>query len=139
MATRKIMDCVDTTTGEKIYPVGHAMATYASDGKTLQEKFDDGDFLDKTKADELYQAAGLSFTNVEASAWVASTTYEDYAYQCDVACAGVTADDYAEVVFNLTESVSGDYAPLCETLTDAVRIYSKSDATITIPTIIVTK
>lgn len=58
MATRKIMDCVDTTTGEKIYPVGHAMATYASDGKTLQEKFDDGDFLDKTKADELYQPKG---------------------------------------------------------------------------------
>lgn len=105
----------------------------------LSELENDGDFLDKTKADELYQAAGLSFTNVEASAWVASTTYEDYAYQCDVACVGVTADDYAEVVFNLTESVSGDYAPLCETLTDAVRIYSKSDATITIPTIIITK
>lgn len=105
----------------------------------LSELENDGDFLDKTKADELYQAAGLSFTNVEASTWVASTTYEDYAYQCDVACAGVTADDYAEVVFNLTESVSGDYAPLCETLTDAVRIYSKSDATITIPTIIITR
>lgn len=105
----------------------------------LSELENDGDYLDKTKADELYQAAGLSFTNVEASAWVASTTYEDYAYQCDVACVGVTADDYAEVVFNLTESVSGDYAPLCETLTDAVRIYSKSDATITIPTIIITR
>lgn len=86
-----------------------------------------------------YQPKGISFSNVEASAWVSSTTYADYAYQCDVACAGVTADDYAEVVFNLAESVSGDYAPLCETLTDAVRIYSTSNATITIPTIIITK
>ena len=93
----------------------------------------------KLYADENLQPKGISFSNVEASAWVASTTYEDFAYQCDVACAGVTADDYAEVVFNLTESVSGDYAPLCETLTDAVRIYSKSNAAITIPTIIITK
>lgn len=85
------------------------------------------------------QPKGLEFTNLTASTWVSSTTYTDYAYQCDVVCAGVTADDYAEVVFNLAESVSGDYAPLCETLTDAVRIYSKSDATITIPTIIITK
>ncbi len=52
------MDCVDNTTGEKIYPVGHAMATYMSDGKTVQEKFGNGDFLDKTKADELYQPKG---------------------------------------------------------------------------------
>lgn len=37
MATRKIMDCVDNTTGEKIYPVGHAMATYMSDGKTVED------------------------------------------------------------------------------------------------------
>lgn len=85
------------------------------------------------------QPKGLEFTNLTASAWVSSTTYADYAYQCDVACAGVTSDDFAEVVFGLTDSTSGNYAPLCETLTDTVRIYSKSDATITIPTIIITK
>lgn len=85
------------------------------------------------------QPKGLEFTDLTAGVWVGSTVYSDYIYQCDVACKGVTADDYAEVVFNLAESVSGNYAPLCETLDDVVRIYSKSDATITIPTIIITK
>lgn len=105
----------------------------------VSEFNNDAGYITEEEADKLYQAAGLSFTDIEASAWVESTTYEDYAYQCDVACAGVTADDFAEVVFGLEDSTSGDYAPLCETLTDAVRIYSTSNATITIPTIIITK
>lgn len=85
------------------------------------------------------QPKGLEFTNLTARTWVSSTTYADYAYRCDVACTGVTANDFAEVVFGLAESTSGNYAPLCETRTNAVRIYSKSNATITIPTIIITK
>lgn len=132
---RKIVDCKDTTTGEFVYPKTHGDAVLLSDGRSVATA------IEQLEGEQggLYQPKGLTFSNVEASAWVESTTYEDFAYQCDVACAGVTADDYAEVVFNLAESVSGDYAPLCETLTDAVRIYSKSDATITIPTIIITK
>lgn len=86
-----------------------------------------------------YQRKGLVFSEVEATTWVESTTYDDFAYQCDVMCAGVTADDFAEVVFDLAESTSGNYAPLCETVADAVRIYSKLNTTITIPTVIITR
>lgn len=81
----------------------------------------------------------LSFANLTAADWVADSTYKDYGYKCDVVCAGVTADDFAEVVFDIAESTSGNYAPLCETLADAVRIYSKLNTTITIPTIIITR
>lgn len=81
----------------------------------------------------------LSFANLTAADWVEDSAYKDYSYRCDVACAGVTADDFAEVVFDLAESTSGNYAPLCETLADAVRIYSSVNATITIPTIIITR
>lgn len=55
---RKIIDCKDTTTGELVYPQTHVAAVIAPDGKTMQQKFDDGDYLDKTKADELYQPKG---------------------------------------------------------------------------------
>jgi len=81
----------------------------------------------------------LSFANLTAADWVEDSTYEDYSYRCDVACNGVTSADYAEVVFNLTESINGNYAPLCETKEGAVAIWSKVSDSITIPTIIITK
>lgn len=81
----------------------------------------------------------LSFANLTAADWVEDSTYEDYSYRCDVACAGVTADDFAEVVFGLAESTSGNYAPICETKDGAVSIWSKVADTIIIPTIIITR
>lgn len=81
----------------------------------------------------------ISFTNVSASAWVEDSTYADYGYRCDVACEGVTADDFAEVVFDIAESTSGNYAPICETKDGAVSIWSKVADTIIIPTIIITR
>lgn len=81
----------------------------------------------------------ISFTNLTASAWVEDDTYADYGYRCDVVCEGVTAADYAEVVFDIAESTSGDYAPVCDTMANTVRIYAKVDNSITIPTIIITR
>lgn len=40
MATRRVIDCVDVVTGEKVYPVGHAQAIYMSDGKTVEEAYE---------------------------------------------------------------------------------------------------
>ena len=209
MSTRKLMDCVDLDTNEKVYPITHAKAVYTKDGKTLQEKFDNGEYvdeaqveemlkdkqdviedlssiregaakgataiqqhqdisgkLDKKTAEETYQpkisdldairdgagkgatalqsvpegyAQTLSFTNLSAASWVEDSTYADYGYRCDVACAGVTADDYAEVVFDVTQATSGAYAPICETKTNAVAIWSSENTSITIPTIIITR
>lgn len=85
------------------------------------------------------QDKNLYFTNKAASSWVSDSTYEEYPYRCDVDCSGVTADMYAEVVFNINESTSGEYAPICETKTNTVSIWSSSDESITIPTIIITK
>ena len=84
-------------------------------------------------------AQTLSFTNLSASTWVEDAAYADYGYRCDVACAGVTADDYAEVVFDVAQATSGAYAPICETKTNAVAIWSSDNVSITIPTIIITR
>lgn len=83
------------------------------------------------------QDKNLYFTNLTASSWSASTTYSDYGYQCDITTSGVTASHFAEVVFLPDQASSGDYAPVCETLSGKVRIFSKTNTSITIPTIVV--
>lgn len=83
------------------------------------------------------QDKNLYFNNVSASNWVADTTYEDYGYRCDLTCNGVTSDMYAEVIFELEQATSGEYAPICETKDNIVSIWSSSNTTITIPTIII--
>lgn len=93
------------------------------------------DALDKA----LTATQTLSFANLTAADWVEDSTYKDYSYRCDVECEDVTTDDFAEVVFDLAESTSGNYAPLCETKDGIVTIWSKVTDSITIPTIIITK
>lgn len=105
----------------------------AYNGKYKGKDIDDA--LDKANS----ALQGLKFANLTASAWVSDSTYEDYPYRCDVACNGVTANDYAEVVFDIAQATSGDYAPLCDTKANAVAIWSKKNDLVTIPTIIITK
>ena len=87
------------------------------------------------------QAARSTFTSksVATSAWTSNTTYDGYPYRAAVACSGVTADMFAEVVLSPTYATSGNFAPVCDTYAGGVYIYAKAvpDAMITIPTIIV--
>jgi hypothetical protein len=85
------------------------------------------------------QEKNLYFTNLSASSWSSDSTYADFSYRCDVTCSGVTAEMYAEVIFNVEQYLSGNYAPVCETFENVVRIYSNDNTSITIPTIIVYK
>lgn len=85
------------------------------------------------------QDKNVYFTNITASAWVSDSTYSDFAYRCDLSCQGVTPNDYAEVVFGVEQSTSGDYAPVCESRSNAVRIWSAKNSVIVVPTIIISK
>lgn len=85
------------------------------------------------------QDKSIKFTNLSANNWVSDSTYADFPYRCDVTCQGVTGEMYADVVFNLAQSLSGSYAPVCETRTDAVSVWSSENISITIPTILITK
>lgn len=120
----------------------------SNDSGYLTQHQDISGKLDKTVAASTYatktevgdkQDKVLKFTNKQAASWVNDSTYEDFPYRCDIACSGVTADMYAEVVFNVEHSTSGSYAPVCETKANAVSVWSSEDTTITIPTIIITK
>lgn len=80
---------------------------------------------------------GLVFTNVVVAAadWVADATYTDYGYKCEITCQGVNADMVMEVVFDVTEATSGNYAPVCLSGANKVTIYSKVNTAITVPVI----
>ena len=84
-----------------------------------------------------YQTKIKKFTNISASTWVADNTYTGYGYKCELTCNGVTANDFAQVIFNTTEAESGNYATVCNTGNGIVTIYSKVNTSIIIPTIIV--
>ena len=87
------------------------------------------------------QAARLTFTSksVATSAWASNSTYTDFPYRAAVACTGVTAAMFAEVVLSPADATSGNFAPVCQTYAGGVYLYAKAvpDAAITIPTIIV--
>lgn len=76
---------------------------------------------------------------VATSAWASDATYSDFPYKADVSCTGVTASDFAEVVFSEADAMSGDFAPICATGSGFVRIYATAvpASTVTIPSIVV--
>lgn len=90
-----------------------------------------------TELIQIPQNKNLVFTNVSASSWVSDSTYTDYEYKCELSCSGVTANDFAQVIFAPTEADSGNYATVCQTGSGTVTIYSKVNDTITIPSIVV--
>lgn len=74
---------------------------------------------------------------VAASDWVASTEFEDFAYEAKIALTGfVNFSSIPQVVFGLTEATSGNYAPICKAGDKGVYIYSKVNTAITLPTIV---
>lgn len=118
---------LQSQSGDTVYPRTLFSAVQDGSGNTAET-------ILAAKQDKI-----LTFTNKTVSSWVSDTTYSDYSYRCAITLSGVTASDYANVIFNMTEATSGDYAPLCETYAGGVYIWSKSNSTITIPVITVLK
>ena len=81
----------------------------------------------------------IKLSNTTVSTWVSDTTYTDYPYKATIAATGIASSMVAEVVFDVADAESGNYAPVCETYDGGVYIYSKVNTAITIPTILVVK
>lgn len=74
---------------------------------------------------------------VAASDWVASTEFEDFAYEAKIILSDfVNFSSIPQVVFGLTEATSGNYAPICKAGDKGVYIYSKVNTEITLPTVV---
>lgn len=82
----------------------------------------------------------LPFYNVAipVSSFVADTTYADYPYRAAVALSGVMESMIPEVVFTLTDAVSGNFAPVAACYNGGVYIYAAEApvAAVTVPTIL---
>ena len=75
---------------------------------------------------------------IPSSAWTQTDTYEDYPFSATATVTGMTADMIPEVVFALTDAISGAFAPVAASTVDGVAIYAAEQPaeTLTVPTII---
>lgn len=81
--------------------------------------------------------------SIPASSWMEQMTpnYEDYPFITSISLNNVTINDYAEVVFNVSDASSSKFAPINETYNGGIYLYRSSvpDFNIIIPTIVIFK
>lgn len=111
------------------YTPVNTVATTSKDGLLSAE--------DKAKLDNAAQRIIFSNKTVEVDDWNDDETYSDFPFKANIACSGVTADYVAEVIFNVTDVISGIFAPVNETGAGIISIWAseKPSDTITVPTI----
>lgn len=90
--------------------------------------------LDNIGASSRLQVHDVSVTT---SLWVDSTLHADYPYQALIPVNGATREMCPDVVFNVTEALSGNYAPVADAANGGVLIYAKvvPEADIVVPTV----
>ena len=81
----------------------------------------------------------IKLSNTTVSTWESDTTYVDYPYKATIAATDVKSTMVAEVVYDMADAESGNYASVCNTFDGGVYIYSKVNTAITIPTVLVVK
>ncbi len=113
-------------TGEKLAALA-VLATHIAQGAVTAQKL-------------ATDAVKLTFSNtsVATSAFVSDSTYTDFPYRASVALTGVTAAMIPEVVFGVSDAMSGNFAPVAEAYDGGIYLYSAAvpEAAITIPTIL---
>lgn len=77
--------------------------------------------------------------NMLVASWISDSTYSGFGYRASISIAGVSADMIPDVTFALADAASGNYAPVAATYNGGVYIYSKTNASITVPSIVCTK
>ena len=85
-------------------------------------------------------AVKLTFTNttVEAASFTADETYGDFPYRAAMPLTGAAEAMTPEVVFGVTDAMSGTFAPVAESYAGGVYIYAAEipSVAVTIPTIL---
>jgi len=82
----------------------------------------------------------IIYNNIQVNTWnVIDDINFPYNYSSDIILDNATSTDYIEVIFDINCSISGNYAPICESYDGGVKIYSKVAEEIVIPTIIIHK
>lgn len=99
------------------------------------------DALAEAQGGTAFELKRLSWKNtiVPTSAFVSDQTYTDFPYRAAVPLSGVTESMTPEVVLDVEDAMSGNFAPVAACYTGGIYIYAESvpEAAMTIPTIIV--
>lgn len=76
-------------------------------------------------------------TNVVVDNFISSSVYTEYPYEASITIPGVLSTHLGEVTYDLVDTLSTNFAPICETYDGGVKIFSKTNSPITIKTIII--
>lgn len=63
------------------------------------------------------------------NAWEQDDTYEDFPYKCDMTVPDARPAAFVDVVFDVKDAVSGNFAPVCNVNTGIVTIYAAEKPT----------
>lgn len=98
-------------------------------------------FLHATQAqhDRWTNNYSYKIEDTSVSTWAASTAYAGYGFQAQINIPNLTENDIVSVVFAGVDAISGNYFPTIQIYEGYILIFSKVNATITIPTIEITK
>ena len=66
----------------------------------------------------------FSNISVDTTTFESDETYTDYPYKAELKCNGVTSDYVPMVNLGMTDAISGNYAPICESGENTVTIYA---------------
>ena len=100
-------------------------------GRSVQPKIGDDIFTDAAPNNSLI----LTNVSILETDWISSTVYNEYPYEYTVPCGGMKATTVVEVIFNVDEAISGNYAPVCNSKVNGLTVYSKVNDAIVIPII----
>ncbi len=68
--------------------------------------------------------------------WASDSTYTGYSYKGTITVSGCTASHVPQVTFDMAQATSGDYAPIAESASGKVYIWSKKNTSITVPVVV---
>lgn len=77
--------------------------------------------------------------NTPVATWLNSTTHTKYPYEAIIPIENIKESDSVEVIYNIMDAGSGNYAPGGELHEGYIKIFSKVNTEITIPTLVITK
>lgn len=83
------------------------------------------------------QPVTVAWQNVVVNNWVASTEFSDFPYEAKINLTDfVDYKTVPQVVFDIADTMSGNYAPICKSGDKCVYIYGKVNTAITLKTVI---
>ena len=111
------------------------------DHDQTRDKNGNTDFLHATQAqhDRWTNNYTYKIEDTSVSNWSVSTAYAGYGFQAQINIPNLTENDIVSVTFAGVDVISGNYYPTIQFYEGYILVFSKVNATITIPTIEITK